>query len=815
MFLARYDTNGNVVWATSAGGAGSDSGAAVVVDSTGFLCVAGTFNGEATFGRTNITSAGQNDAYLAKYSQDGCIIWVRRLGGSYNDSARSVTADAAGNCYVVGSFQGTANFGPFELTANGGTDSFVAKLDRNGNVLWAKRAGGVSAESAEAMAVDSRGDSVVAGSFTDGAAFDSTILFGAGMEDAFVAKLATSLPDPPVVVRHPQSVSVPAGIPVAFTVTVAGTSPFSYQWRFEGTNLPGATNASLILNSVQAGSSGQYSVVVANAAGVVTSAVATLSVRLTLSISTDGSGQAAAIPAQPFYLAGDAVSLTAMPAPSNSFTHWSGDASGSSNPLIILMDARKQITAHFTNAVPLILATQGEGTLDPSPARAFYRAGEGVTITAVAARWFAFSRWNDGDIHNPRVVTIGPSNSYTAIFTPTQALETVTFGGVMRTAPVGMPAVFVEDVFIVAGAVTNFGSARVEIRTSITNATILFTLDGTAPGFGSTFYERPFDLRQSARLRAVAFNANLTQSVASDPVDIFIVPSHTLAVATAGGGTVARSPDTAQYAAGSPVVVTATPNPGWSFLQWLGDASGTNPVASVALTRDKCVEAVFGTTLSTAVLGNGSILVRPVTAIYPYGTVARLTAVPQPGNYFAFWASAGTGTNNPLSWVVTNAQATVTAVFQPLTGGQASLAVLVDGFGTVTINPRGNRFNSGATVTLLAIPDAGQQFLAWGGDASGAQNPLIMVMNASKVVTAQFTKRPRLSFAPCTDAGSGDPLALWLTGEWGAAYDIECAPILPEWWARLLTVTNQFGRTQFLVPGATNEAQRFYRAVGE
>src|SRR5262249_26058513 len=61
-----------------------------------------------------------------------------------------------------------------------------------------------------------------------------------------------------------------------FIVTAIGASPFSYQWQFRGTNISGATNASLQLVNVSAGQAGVYSVVVSNGFGAVTSYTATL-----------------------------------------------------------------------------------------------------------------------------------------------------------------------------------------------------------------------------------------------------------------------------------------------------------------------------------------------------------------------------------------------------------------------------------------------------------------------------------------------------------------------------------------------------------
>jgi alpha-tubulin suppressor-like RCC1 family protein len=84
--------------------------------------------------------------------------------------------------------------------------------------------------------------------------------------------------EPPFVQTSPQSQLVTVGDTAMFTVLVGGTLPLRYQWRLNGTNLPGAQASSLVLTDVQFAQRGPYSVVVSNRAGFATSAVASLTV---------------------------------------------------------------------------------------------------------------------------------------------------------------------------------------------------------------------------------------------------------------------------------------------------------------------------------------------------------------------------------------------------------------------------------------------------------------------------------------------------------------------------------------------------------
>jgi hypothetical protein len=168
-----------------------------------------------------------------------------------------------------------------------------------------------------------------------------------------------------------------------------------------------------------------------------------------------------------------------------------------------------------------------------------------------------------------------------------------------------------------------------------------------------------------------------------------------------------------------------------------------------------------------------------------------------------------------LDLPVTNASPTATAVFQPLSTGQFALTVISDGFGTVTNNPRGNRFNNGQVVSLTAVPKPGQKFLGWTGDATGAQNPIAVLMNSSRVITANFTQRPRLDLLTCAGAPNGEEIQLLLRGEFGRSYVIEAATFLGPAadWTQVGVLTASFGAAQFSQPFATNRTQLFFRAT--
>jgi len=190
--LLQHKSMHNVQGAWGGGGAGSNVGYAIAVDSSGNAYVTGSFQGTATFGSTNLTSSGDSDIFVAKLSSSGSWTWAVKAGGSSYDTGRGIALDSSGNAYVTGPFQGTATFGSTSLTSNGYGDTFIAKLSSSGSWTWAVKAGGSFYDEGNAIAVDSSGNSYVTGHFQETVTFGSTSLTASGDYDIFIAKLSSS-----------------------------------------------------------------------------------------------------------------------------------------------------------------------------------------------------------------------------------------------------------------------------------------------------------------------------------------------------------------------------------------------------------------------------------------------------------------------------------------------------------------------------------------------------------------------------------------------------------------------------------------------
>lgn len=106
---------------------------------------------------------------------------------------------------------------------------------------------------------------------------DGNIYFLSRANNA-VYKIVYTVTTAPVITNHPQSVTVSEGNPASFSVTASGSQPLSYQWRKNTVNIGGATNSTYTIPAVTPGDAANYSVVVSNSAGNVTSNNAVLTV---------------------------------------------------------------------------------------------------------------------------------------------------------------------------------------------------------------------------------------------------------------------------------------------------------------------------------------------------------------------------------------------------------------------------------------------------------------------------------------------------------------------------------------------------------
>lgn len=175
-----------------------DYGTGIALDGAGNAYLSGYFYGTAIFGSQSlVASGGESDAdiFVAKLDPDGNWLWAVTAGGTEDDAGFRIAVDGSGYACLVGMFKNTATFGSQTLTASGDFDVFVAKLDSSGNWLWAAGAGGIHPDSGYGIALENSGVVYVTGLFMGTATFGSHTLTASADDtntDIFVARLDPS-----------------------------------------------------------------------------------------------------------------------------------------------------------------------------------------------------------------------------------------------------------------------------------------------------------------------------------------------------------------------------------------------------------------------------------------------------------------------------------------------------------------------------------------------------------------------------------------------------------------------------------------------
>ena len=189
-FVARVGADGAVEWAVPIGGPLDDAAFAVAGDHDG-VYVAGAFRGTAQFGSAQVTAVGGADAFLARLTVGGDVVWVRSVGGALDDVAAGVAADGEGGAYLVGEFRGTLSSdipASARRASAGDADGFVARFGADGQGLWLQPIGGRGPDGAFDVA-SAPGGAYLVGSVTEEAQVGSAFVEGSAQGSLLAAEI--------------------------------------------------------------------------------------------------------------------------------------------------------------------------------------------------------------------------------------------------------------------------------------------------------------------------------------------------------------------------------------------------------------------------------------------------------------------------------------------------------------------------------------------------------------------------------------------------------------------------------------------------
>jgi uncharacterized repeat protein (TIGR02543 family) len=285
----------------------------------------------------------------------------------------------------------------------------------------------------------------------------------------------------------------------------------------------------------------------------------------TLTVTMDpvvGGSLVSAVPSPPYHY-GDVVSVTVSANQGYSFSHWSGDASGSSSVTTVTMHGDRTAVAHFTQDMyTLSVNIIGTGSVMKDPDQTTYTHGAVVQLTAVADPRWTFSQWS-GDltgITNPTTITLDEGKTVTAIFTQNEYILTVAVVG--------------------AGNVTK----QPEKMTYHYHEMVLLN---ASPDPGWSFAGWSQNLTGTTNPASLMIEGNTTVTAT------FIQQVYTLTIMSVGSGSVRRVPDQGTYHYADVVQLTATADPGWVFAGWSGDLTGMVNQTTITMDGNKTVSAIF------------------------------------------------------------------------------------------------------------------------------------------------------------------------------------------------------------------------------
>jgi len=202
-FLAKFNSNGGLLWATYYGGVGRDEPRSVATSTSGSIYIAGytaCTSGIATAGAYQaVYGGGVHDGFLVKFNASGMRDWGTYYGGDDQDDPWSVAVDRHGDVYIAGnshSASGIASSGGFQTTMAGHADAFLAKFSSSGLPVWSTYYGGAEDDYGPSVVTDTFGNVYLAGwtrsttgIATSGAYKDT---YGGGYTDGFLAKFSES-----------------------------------------------------------------------------------------------------------------------------------------------------------------------------------------------------------------------------------------------------------------------------------------------------------------------------------------------------------------------------------------------------------------------------------------------------------------------------------------------------------------------------------------------------------------------------------------------------------------------------------------------
>ncbi len=193
IFLEKYDSSGSMTFQRTSLNFETDHfGNDFKTDSIGNSYITGEFFNTLVFDSNAIIDAGniESNAFIAKFDNTGSFVWGQKAGAPTGYcGSKAINIDNLGNCYFTGYYHGSINLGTYSITSTSGVGNevFIAKCDVNGNFVWVNESTGMG--SSRHISLDDNGIIYLSGTYLNNLTFGSTSLTSIGGSDIFVVAI--------------------------------------------------------------------------------------------------------------------------------------------------------------------------------------------------------------------------------------------------------------------------------------------------------------------------------------------------------------------------------------------------------------------------------------------------------------------------------------------------------------------------------------------------------------------------------------------------------------------------------------------------
>jgi hypothetical protein len=179
-YIIKFNTSGTAQWGKKIDGTGTDIGQGVAVDTAGNVYVTGYYSAAITVDGVTLSTSSGNAAYIIKFNTSGTAQWGKKIDGTGSDYGQGVAVDTSGNVYVTGYYNAAITLdNGVRLLASTGLAAFLIKYTTSGVAQWAKSIDSTGGDYAYGIAADAFGNVYVGGLYNGAITLDNDVSLAA------------------------------------------------------------------------------------------------------------------------------------------------------------------------------------------------------------------------------------------------------------------------------------------------------------------------------------------------------------------------------------------------------------------------------------------------------------------------------------------------------------------------------------------------------------------------------------------------------------------------------------------------------------